>query len=56
MYGKRPYGVGFLVIGQDVRLLICTWGGADEIGDWTPPLRVLTRWYRFRVLCSFHWS
>ena len=21
MYGKRPYGVGFLVIGQDVRLL-----------------------------------
>jgi 20S proteasome subunit alpha 6 len=20
MYGKRPYGVGFLVIGQDVRL------------------------------------
>ena len=24
MYGKRPYGVGFLVIGQDVRLLLGT--------------------------------
>jgi hypothetical protein len=57
MYGKRPYGVGFLVIGQDVSpspiahnvtILIC-------VGDWTTPFRVFPRWNCIRVLCPLDW-
>jgi 20S proteasome alpha/beta subunit len=50
-YGKRPYGVGFLVIGEDVRTSVqinlrtvfnrFTFVPA---GNRSPPLRILAHW------------
>lgn len=54
-YGRRPYGVGFLVIGRDVcGADICIGGRLISIGDGTASVRILTFRDDIRVLCSFH--
>jgi hypothetical protein len=63
IYGKRPYGVGFLVIGKDVsfpssRYLAVQHRADDGVitGNWTTPVRVLSCRIGLRVPRTRHRS
>ena len=52
-YGGRPFGVGMLVAGYDVRssndtsILFC-------LGNWSTLVGILALWKLFRVSCNGH--